>query len=71
MGIDDGGVADDVAVPAVKLETVAVPAEVREHDDDLVVANVLKALRIFPRQQQAMGSHDLLDAFVIARCQTF
>jgi len=69
VGVDDEGPADDVAVPAGELEPVRPPAQVRAHDDHLAVANMLRALRAFPRQQQVVGLHDPVDRLVIDRGQ--
>lgn len=65
LGVDDESAAHDVAVPAGELEAIAAPPQVRPHDDDLAVMDMLGPLGIFPRQQQVMGLHDPVDPLVV------
>jgi hypothetical protein len=58
MGVDDEGTPDDIAVSACELEAIAAPPQVRAHDDDLAIGNMLGSLGISPRQQQVMRLHD-------------
>lgn len=67
MPIDDEGAAHDLTVPAMKLDAVGVPTQVRAHRQDLAAATVLRSDLGLANQQEVSGLHDSVDTLMADR----